>query len=1512
MALREAGIRLTLQGAAEYKAGLKGVSQEIRTMATESKLALAQLGNNASITDTYNTRMKGMGTQLQSTGKRVDTLRGQQEKLNKIYSELPKRVNDVNRAYQDSVKETDRLENNYKQMSKALGENHKETIKAKQAWEESKTTTSGLKTEHKELADELKRTEKELTKLPNELAKAELATQRLRNESERLHEEYRKQGGRLADTAKSWRESGEALENLGGRVQTAGGLISGFGSALTKGVTVPLVGIGALALSSAMSWESSFAGVMKTNDEIFDSNGKLVYGYEQLESELRNLARTIPVAHEELGNIAENAGQLGIATQDVASFTEVVAKLGHTTNLSYEEASTALAQFLNVTGSGTDTVSNLSSSIVALGNNTAATEKDILLMSQRWATTGAMIGLTDDQIVAFSASLISMGVNVEAGGSALQRFGQKVNSHVLDAGDGLTLLAETAGMTASEFSDAWNNEPAKAIESFLQGLDGVVKEGGNANQLLKELGITSVNELNALLALAGGHEQLADALGLSAEAYSENTALSEEFATFAETTSAQVQILQNKIKDIAIEFGGPLASALTSALNAAEPWIEKLAEMATGFSEMDEEGQRNILMWAGIAAAAGPVISIFGNMVTGIGGLISGFGTLKTLVADVIQWFGKSTTERIADTATELGKIPGAATSAGAGASLFSSPWVIAGGVAIGAVAGFVAYMNHEANKPFKAHEEAVDATNGKYQEWFDAMVDGMGTIDELHNEARDQSDETTQNYQENIEELLASNQKVQEAIALTQDKGGIFGWLTDSNQTQIEVGAERITLRMTKLSDALKDLGQSDSEVTRLNNAFTNYGTTLGTVMSNVITVTEEGKAVTHEWASTNIQAVKDVSTETVTRLQEKRQAEIDALNQTRDNTNMEQQIYQEKLDAINSSYDQQITAVEQAQANIQAILTAASEEQRALSDQDVVHILQNMQEIATGTGKSLSEVEGVAQLIGNNLSALVSTVGLDFLVQAGLIDEAMAQNIAGVEDADAKTRLLSEALGEYAGINVEPKSLDVNSDVAELIEITELISKWNELTVEEKIAQIQGRGGDELQQLVETLGVDWNSLTPEQHEAIVNTSGKEQVEEVLWITGEWNNLTLDQKIAILEAQIDNEAVLTAIDSRDLWNNEDFRSQFAQINTNAPDAQEQIANLVSQWTNIPVEEVKRMMTDTNADETTPDIQAYRGEVEATPATASSTFTAGVGGVSEATGIASDWKGTVEEVPESKTSGIQTNVFSTIANTLAITLYNAAVGAMTDKSVEASTSTPNMLANTLLITGYNSASGKMKDTKATATTRTPNLPRHTNLVKDWNSAMRDMFNKTSTATTKTPNIASNTSSVWSWINALNSAYNRTSTLTTNRVTRYSTIGISPRGYKDGGHIDAYADGGEIRWGGMFANGGNVPPDYVGIVGEAGPELFHVTKSGVSITPLAPGEKMRGVEGAIEDYMKGKGSGGGDSYSIDINISDVTIRDDRDIDKLTDSIGERLVKRMQRDKKMRKGSVVGFG
>ncbi|WP_373749821.1 hypothetical protein, partial [Jeotgalibaca porci] len=307
------------------------------------------------------------------------------------------------------------------------------------------------------------------------------------------------------------------------------------------------------------------------------------------------------------------------------------------------------------------------------------------------------------------------------------------------------------------------------------------------------------------------------------------------------------------------------------------------------------------------------------------------------------------------------------------------------------------------------------------------------------------------------------------------------------------------------------------------------------------------------------------------------------------------------------------------------------------------------------------------------------------------------------------------------------------------------------------------------------------------------------------------------------------------------------------------------------------------------------------------------------------------------EVPESKTTTLTSNLVGMIANLITIGLYNEAVknmqdisvmaeanvlsvssatpaidaynqssSAMTSTSVTASTTTPGLPSDTGLIDDYNVSSGAMVDTSAVASTSAPGLPGDTVLVDGWNSSSGAMTNSSSTASTSTPGIAGNTSAVWSWIGALNSTYSTSSSLTTYVDTVYRTFGTSTRGFAEGGHIGMFAEGGDIQWGGMFANGGSVPRGFMGIVGEAGPELFHVTKSGVSITPLAPNEKMRGVEGAIEEYMQGIGKGGGGDTVINITFKDPVVREDADFDRLSKATIDRLTRDMKLQKLFGKG------
>lgn len=326
---------------------------------------------------------------------------------------------------------------------------------------------------------------------------------------------------------------------------------------------------------ASMDFESAMTGVAKTTDLTDDE-------LSTMSDAIKEMSTEIPATTEELAAIAESAGQLGIHKESLLDFTEIMAMLGTSTNMTADEAATSLSRLANITGMSQEDFDRLGATIVDLGNNLATTEKEIVDMSMRIAGAGAQVGMTEAEIMSFSGALSSVGIEAEAGGSAFSTLISNMSLAVQQGGDGLEQFADVAGMSASEFAAAFEEDAAGAIIQFIQGLGNMESEGRSAIAVLDDMGLSDIRMRDALLRAAGASDVFTNALQIGSNAWDENTALVNEASKRYATTQSQLTMMQNAYKNLKVAIGDAYTPALqkaysvgTQALNAVSQFIKQ-------------------------------------------------------------------------------------------------------------------------------------------------------------------------------------------------------------------------------------------------------------------------------------------------------------------------------------------------------------------------------------------------------------------------------------------------------------------------------------------------------------------------------------------------------------------------------------------------------------------------------------------------------------------------------------------------------------------------------------------------------------------------------------------------------------------------------------------------------------------------------------------------------------------------------------------------------------------------
>lgn len=443
--------------------------------------------------------------------------------------------------------------------------------------------------------------------------------------------QFDKEMKRVNSSMNAWTKD---LNSIGRQAQAVG-------TSLTKFITLPLVGLAAGAIKAAIDFESSFANVAKTVDGVADSSGVLTAKGQELALTFRQMAKEIPLTTDELTKIAALGGQMGVGLEDLEEFTRNVAALGVAVDgISTEEAAAGLAQIGNIAGRGTKDIAQMSSALVHLGNNSNATEGDILEFTKRLMGAGHAVGMTVPEVMALGTSMANVGINAEAGGTAMSTMIGKMSMAVSQGGDALRAFDQIVAHTGKNFKDLWSASPVEAVNAVVVGLSKAKASGQDLNLVVRDIGATNVRTADTMKRLAGAGDGVAKSLVDANEGWSAGNKHIEEAEKKFATTANQLKLLWNRIKDVGITLGAALLPAVNALIDATDILLPLIERLAKGFAQLPAFVQAITVGLLGLAAAAGPALWLFGQLAIAAGTVTATFTAkgiaTRLLTADLV------------------------------------------------------------------------------------------------------------------------------------------------------------------------------------------------------------------------------------------------------------------------------------------------------------------------------------------------------------------------------------------------------------------------------------------------------------------------------------------------------------------------------------------------------------------------------------------------------------------------------------------------------------------------------------------------------------------------------------------------------------------------------------------------------------------------------------------------------------------------------------------------------------
>lgn len=453
-------------------------------------------------------------------------------------------------------------------------------------------------------------------------------------------------------------KSSKTLSNtLGDGLQTVGNKLAGAGKVMTATITTPIVGAGTAAVKTAANFD---AGMSKVS-AISGATGK---DLQDLRDKALEMGAKTKFSASEASDAMSYMAMAGWKTEDMLGGISGIMDLAAASGEDLATTSDIVTDALTAFGMGADESGHFADVLAAASSN-ANTNVSMMGESFKYVApvAGALRYKVDDVAVALGL-MANSGIKSSQAGTTLRALltnMAKPTDEMKQAMDELGVSLEDGKGNMLTFREVMDNLrkgfgelkiPQEELEQKLNDLNTQFENGeiteedyndGVLRLTERAYGAEGAMKAQSAAMLAGqrGMSGLLAIVGTSDEDFNKLTSAidnSEGAAhkmaeTMQDNLLGRITKLKSAIDVLSVQIGEII-------IPYVEKFVAKIQQLVDWFANLSDEQQKNIVKWAVIVAAIGPVLLFFGKLIVGIGSLIKAFGEIKTAITGIKAGFG--------------------------------------------------------------------------------------------------------------------------------------------------------------------------------------------------------------------------------------------------------------------------------------------------------------------------------------------------------------------------------------------------------------------------------------------------------------------------------------------------------------------------------------------------------------------------------------------------------------------------------------------------------------------------------------------------------------------------------------------------------------------------------------------------------------------------------------------------------------------------------------------------------